>query len=783
MIRRILALLTFALAAPAIANPPVASYIFPPGGQRGKIVPIKVGGLFLHESCSFKLVGPGVEASSTLKRTDTLWFNGPLLPLPESQQAEDYPQDMAGEITIGPDAPLGFRYGRVWTSQGAAPHLKFVVGDLPEIVEDELDGDPIPVLVSSPITINGRIFPREDVDVWSIKAKKGETYTCTVNAARIGSPLDARLEILDAKNRVLAENDDARGIDPAIRFTAPADGLYQIRIRDANMQGGQAYVFRLSIVAGPFVDRVFPLGGRQGTALTLDLAGHGLATPHFDIAIPEGAAKTGFWQLRLPGANVEPIWLDVDDAAEVVEGRNVPAEPLQSPVIVNGRIARAGEVDEWLLIARKGESLLLELRAAQLGSPLDAIVAVVDAAGKELLRFEGDKAVEWTAQTDGVVKLRVRDRFGSRGGPEFGYRLKMTQPLPDFRLVLLSDTALVIRKGQTKIKVNVLRQGIFNDPVAITVENLPAGVTALPLVVAANQNAADLTLKADETASIVAQEIRILGTPAPKLDKDAKTPAASKDPSATPPLSGRQATVAVSRGATALDTVLLAVALPTPFVIKGEFETGFAARGALHRRGYKIERNGFEGPIEIRLADRQARHLQGVTGPTVIVPADKSEFVYEAFLPPWMEMGRTCRVCVMGAGTIKDGDRDHRVVFSSTNPNEQLVAVVGPGHLAVELGRASVAVRPGQTVEIPIRVKRGVDWKGPVTVSLIAPRHIQGIDATSVIIPADADRGTLTLRIGPNPTAAITMPLTVRATLSQSQQRLVADTPLELSVD
>ena len=31
----------------------------------------------------------------------------PLLPLPDSQQAEDYPRDMAGEIRIAADAALG----------------------------------------------------------------------------------------------------------------------------------------------------------------------------------------------------------------------------------------------------------------------------------------------------------------------------------------------------------------------------------------------------------------------------------------------------------------------------------------------------------------------------------------------------------------------------------------------------------------------------------------------------------------------------------------------------
>ena len=41
---------------------------------------------------------------------------------------------------------------------------KFIVGDLPEVVEDEVDGDQIPQQVTLPVTVNGRIFPRADVD-------------------------------------------------------------------------------------------------------------------------------------------------------------------------------------------------------------------------------------------------------------------------------------------------------------------------------------------------------------------------------------------------------------------------------------------------------------------------------------------------------------------------------------------------------------------------------------------------------------------------------------------
>ena len=78
------------LAGSVRADPPVASYIFPAGGQRGKTVNFHVGGLFLYKSCGFEMLGPGVEASKQLQRTSTRWFEGPLLSLPDSQQAEGW---------------------------------------------------------------------------------------------------------------------------------------------------------------------------------------------------------------------------------------------------------------------------------------------------------------------------------------------------------------------------------------------------------------------------------------------------------------------------------------------------------------------------------------------------------------------------------------------------------------------------------------------------------------------------------------------------------------------
>ena len=258
-------LLLIANATTLLADTPGAAYIFPAGGQQGTTVKFKIGGFNLHESAPFEMIGPGVQASARIERTDTFWLEGPVIPLPASQKAEDYPKDYSGEVKIAADAPLGVRPWRVSSSQGATSAvLKFIVGDLPEVIEQEADGEPLPVQVQLPITINGRIFPREDVDLWTFRAKKGETIRAEVWAARLGTPLDARLEVLSPQGEQLAEATSVADNDPWLRFTAPEDGLYQVKIHDVTFEGLQSFVYRLTLSALPHVDRAYPLGGRRG---------------------------------------------------------------------------------------------------------------------------------------------------------------------------------------------------------------------------------------------------------------------------------------------------------------------------------------------------------------------------------------------------------------------------------------------------------------------------------------------------------------------------------------
>ena len=729
------------------ANPPVASYIYPAGGQRGAAVTVRVGGLFLHENCGFALDGKGLAASPRLVRTKPLWFEGPLLPLPDSQQQEDYPADMAGTVAISKDAALGPRRGWVFSSQGGAGGLVFIVGELPEVLEKEADGDAVPNAVLLPITANGRIFPRDNTDLWEFEADAGQTVTAMALAKSLHSPLAPRLEILDAAGRAIAENMTfpVPGSDESVRFTAPVKGKYRVRIGDAKAQGGPAFVYRLTLTSEVVPEFAFPLK-----------------------AAPDGLK-------------------DALDLSGVV----------QAPVALNGRIAKPGAIDEWKVELKKATRYTLDLQARRFDSPLSGVISILDASGKELARGEAsdpaqDPSLGFQPPADGVYIVRVAERFRSRGGPNFVYRLRITDGLgetPGFRITMPFDTrrgpdspapdAITVLRGVTiKVKVNVERTGGFTGPIELSIVELPKGITAKSVIVPANQNTAELTLTADKDAPITTVPLRIVGTASIGNAHAAITGARTVEPKTL----RVHAVLAGTRFLPETPTLFLTVGIPTPFKIVDEYVMTSAPRGELYRRKYRIEREpGFTGAVEVRLADRQARHLQGVTGPMLTVPPGKTEVEFPAYLPPWMELGRTCRVCVMAVGQVKDADgTEHSVSFSSVGQNQQMIVVVGPGRLDVSLASLTIRGEPGSEARVPVKVTRARELSGAVMVEIAIPEHWKGVTAAPIQIPADQQTGEIVVKFAAGECGPFNMPLVVRAKLETKATPIVAEAKLEV---
>jgi hypothetical protein len=193
-----------------------------------------------------------------------------------------------------------------------------------------------------------------------------------------------------------------------------------------------------------------------------------------------------------------------------------------------------------------------------------------------------------------------------------------------------------------------------------------------------------------------------------------------------------------------------------------------------------LQRNGYEGPLQVELADRQARHLQGVTGPTITIPAGVSEFTYPISLPPWMELGRTSRVVLMATGEVDDGSgRRHKVTFTSGDQNNQMVNLVSPSPLRIALDRGTAAATAGKTTPVVVRIRRDRALRAAVRLEIVPPPHLRGVSAAPVIVPANQEAGELALAFGESP-GPFTAPLLIRATAERAGDPLVAEASLEL---
>jgi hypothetical protein len=746
----------------ALAEPPHVSYIFPAGGQRGAEVSFKVGGHYLHEGCPFEMIGPGVSASARIERTETVWFEGPLIPQPASQRKEDYPNDYLGSVKIAKDATLGIRRWRVNTSQGVTSRMKFVVGDLPEVIEEEIDGEPIPTGVKLPVTINGRIFPREDVDIWTFDAKAGEKISCEVNAARIGSPLDSRIEIRSPDGSVLTENVDGLGVDSFVQFVAPKQGRYECRIHDIEFGGLQHYVYRLTIRKGPYAESVYPLGGQRGDSVTLQLSRSDLPMERASVAIPKDSNRK--LNLSLPkvasnnvtlvtGNLPEHLEVEPNDAADAVK---LEAVSVKSGMVFNGRIDKPGDIDLFRFSAEAGKTLLVEVQSSRLGTPLDSILSVLASDGKQLKLNDDlaggipDSRVVWKVPNGDSFFVQIRDQFDHRGGSRFAYRISISEVSEQhFTLKLPIDTVNIEQGAETKLKIGIDRSFGFKGEVELSVEGLPEGVTADPVKIAKNHQDAQLVIKVDETAKPQAAELKVVGK---TVDVE--------------PESKREAAFAATAGDQPVAGLTLGVAIKTPFRIHSPFETRYASRGTTYTRHYHIDRGEFEGPIEVEAADRQVRHLQGVVGQKVIVPAGESEFDYTVSLPPWMEIGRTSRFCLMGSAFVEDeAGTKHRVSFSSHEQDDQVIILVDPVRISLQLPSSTFVVDRGGSIEIPVKVVRGTGLAGDVRVHITAPPHIKGWSAKPFVVAAKDDAGILTLQVDENANRVFNAPLIVNATI------------------
>ena len=415
------------------------------------------------------------------------------------------------EVTIEPTATLGDRELRLGTRFGLTNPMCFQVGTLPEVCEIEPNDpnvpDPLPKepAFDLPVALNGQIMPG-DVDRFRFKAKRGQPIVVQTHARRLVPYLadavpgwfQATVALYDAKGSEVAFADDYRfDPDPVLFYKIPADGEYELEIRDSVYRGREDFVYRVEVGELPFVTRMFPLGGRTDAKTVAAIAGWNLPRRKMRLDTRPGGDRIRQTALRQIGRVSNSMSYEVDPLPDCNEaepnGSAKKAQPVALPRIVNGRIGRPGDVDVFRFQGRAGDEVVAEVLARRLQSPLDSLLRVIDSSGRVLewnddhvekagylhkgtglLTHHADSYVKARLPKDGVYYVQLADTQ-SHGGPAYAYRLRITPPQPDFAL-RMTPSSLSIPAGRlVPVTVHALRRDGFEGEIEVVLKDAPAG--------------------------------------------------------------------------------------------------------------------------------------------------------------------------------------------------------------------------------------------------------------------------------------------------------------------
>ena len=132
----------------------------------------------------------------------------------------------------------------------------------------------------------------------------------------------------------------------------------------------------------------------------------------------------------------------------------------------------------------------------------------------------------------------------------------------------------------------------------------------------------------------------------------------------------------------------------------------------------------------------------------------------------------------MLVGKVREGGVEHTVSTTSQAQNDQMIAVVETGRLSIEAGKKSLPILAGQSVMLPVEVRRGKGLIGEVRIDLILPKHITRITAKPITIGAGQSRGIVELRFEGTQTPSVVAVL--RATIQTTDGAVTAETSVEL---
>ncbi|NUP98361.1 MAG: PPC domain-containing protein [Armatimonadetes bacterium] len=535
---------------------PHLGYVYPAGGQVGTTFRVAIGGQFLNDSSALHVTGEGISGkvaehiapisqqqlglvnrriyevqrvrwAEAAKRTpDPLPELTEPLPdhplvrgieqktLPELEELRailndprKQPNSQIGEtvlvdVTIDRNAPTGDRELRLVTAGGLTNPLCFQVGLATEVTETELIGrlGVTTPTVDLPALFNGQILPG-DVDRFRFRARKGDQLVARAQARQLMPYLadavpgwfQATLALYDATGAELAFADDYYfDPDPVLLYRIPADGEYEVEVRDSIYRGRDDFVYRITVGEHPFITAIYPLGAPEGVAKAAWIGGWNLPTKDVQLDTKAGGEAVRSIAVRRAGmlSNAVPYAVDhLPETTEVEPSSERKPQVVTLPRIINGCIVQPGDVDCYQFEGQAGTEVVAAVAARKLRSSLDSVLRLTDSAGKQLawnddykddeqglLTHHADSYLRAKLPTTGSYIISIADSQQS-GSQSHGYRLRIGPPQPDFALRLIPASISFGAGGVAPARIHVLRKDGFTGAVELALKDAPQGFT------------------------------------------------------------------------------------------------------------------------------------------------------------------------------------------------------------------------------------------------------------------------------------------------------------------
>jgi len=549
---------------------PRLTAIDPPGGLRGSSVEVTLSGSDLDDATALTFSHPGITAKPVM--TQPTEFDPEPRPVPGRMVvtiAADVPAglyDAAVVCRYGVSSPRGFVVGRApeFRKSGPIDSAEKALGiPLEASVNARVDAGAadhyaIECLAGQRVhaeiwarRIDSRITP--EIAVFDAEGRKVE-----VAAESIAG--DPTIDFTPARpgRHVIRVHD---------RFAGGGDGFFY----RLGVSTGPVVVAIFPPAAKAGEPATFTVTGRGlGEGAQPMPAADGLEQKPVQVSPSDllfGVAILPAWRLLSPwdgsadlgtvrggvfdAATQQPTVLEVDlpvvQEQEPNDGAAAP-QAVVRPVAVAGRFHPRGDRDWFSFEAKAGEEMVFELFSRRIGATTDASILLEsvaeDAEGKPQVKevafaddgpkeFQGmavdqptlDPILRFKAPADGTYRVLVREQsVDSVADPAAGYVLEIRQPRPGFDLLamvarpdradankmLIGSTSLPAG-GTVAIDLLVLRQDGFSGDVTVTAEDLPAGVTAVPVVIAAKARRGVVVLQASDDAKPIEKTFRLVG--------------------------------------------------------------------------------------------------------------------------------------------------------------------------------------------------------------------------------------------------------------------------------